>query len=87
MVSGSDRAGQPGQLNLPLDPRWGELLGFVGIFALGGLVVIVDSRAAGVVMAVLAVAFTYLGLVSIPVPILGLAAAAALFWAAGRTLA
>lgn len=85
-ISGNDRAGRPGTIDVPLDPRWSNLLGFVGIFMVGGLVVIVDSRAAAIVMSLLSIAFTLLGLVSIPTPVLGMAAAASLLWALGRSI-
>jgi len=69
---------------LPVDPRWLELIGFVSIVAIAGLVVIVDSAVAAFVTTGWASLITVLGIVSIPIPALGLAGALSVIAVVGR---
>jgi hypothetical protein len=52
------------------------------VFAFGGLIVIKDSRAAGLAMAGMASLFAMLGWLEAPTAVLALAAGAAVVWAA-----
>jgi hypothetical protein len=66
---------------MPIDSRWLSLMSYVTIIGIGGLTVIVDGRLAAVSMTVVAVALTTMQFVAIPVPALGIAAAASLLYA------
>lgn len=70
--------------DVPLDPRWGQLMGLVIIVAGAGLVVIVDSALGALAAVVLAVFVTMAGLTSIPSAAIGLAGAVAVFGIFGR---
>jgi outer membrane protein assembly factor BamB len=88
-VQGIKQAGLPGQWagEIPLDPRWMELLAVVGIVAIGGLVVIIDSALAALVSTIAAAFFVIIGAVSIPYSALGLAGAISIFAVVGRDTA
>jgi hypothetical protein len=80
-VSGERELGTLEGITVPMDAGWLNLISWVGVFAFGGLVVIKDSRAAGLVMAGSASLFAMLGWLQAPTPVLGLAAAAAVMYA------
>jgi hypothetical protein len=69
---------------LPIDPRWLSLVGFVSIVAVAGLIVIIDSALAATAATGWASLLTLLGIVSIPAPALGLAGAVAVTAVVGR---
>jgi hypothetical protein len=59
---------------IPLDAKWMNLLGYLGIVAFAGFGVIIDSRLGGATAVVFAVIFTALGVVEIPFALLSAAA-------------
>jgi len=67
---------------VPIDPRWLELIGYVGIVAFAGFGVIIDSRLGGAVAVAFATIFTALGVVSIPFALLSAAAGVAVMFLA-----
>jgi hypothetical protein len=69
---------------LPIDPRWLELIGFVSIVAIAGLVVIFDGALAALVSTGWASLLTIIGVVAIPAPALGLAGAVSVLAVFGR---
>lgn len=69
--------------SIPLDPRWGALIGMVGIVAFGGLVVIRDSALSGAIMVLAAAVFAGMGFVDINAAVIGVAGATALFFLIG----
>lgn len=76
--------GGVGPLNLPIDPRWLELMGWVGIVAMGGLTAIVDDRLGAITLVAVATLFTMLEIVSIAPVALGIGAATAIVYTVGR---
>lgn len=85
-ISGERYAGSiPGIAEqLPIDPRWLSLVGFVSIVAVAGLIVIVDSGLAALITTGWASLITAMGVVSIPLPALGLAGVVAVIAVVGR---
>jgi hypothetical protein len=69
---------------LPIDKRWLELVSYVSIVAIAGLVVIIDSAVASVVTTGWASLLTLLGFIGIPAPALGLAGAISVTAIVGR---
>jgi hypothetical protein len=69
---------------LPIDERWLELVGYVSIVALAGLVVIIDSAIASLVATGWGSLLTLLGILAIPAPALGLAGAVSVTAIVGR---
>jgi hypothetical protein len=69
---------------LPIDPRWLELVSFVSIVAIAGLVVIINSAVAALATTAWASLLTLIGFVAIPAPALGLAGAVAVTAIVGR---
>jgi hypothetical protein len=69
---------------LPIDSRWLELIGFVSIVAVAGLIVIIDPAVASIATTGWASLLTLLGVVAIPAPALGLAGAVSVTAIVGR---
>lgn len=69
---------------LPIDPRWLELVGFVSIVAIAGLIVIIDSAVAAMATTAWASLLTLIGIIAIPAPALGLAGAVSVTAIIGR---
>lgn len=69
---------------LPIDPRWLELIAYVSIVAIAGLIVIVDTAVASVATTAWASLLTLLGIIAIPAPALGLAGAVSVTAIVGR---
>jgi hypothetical protein len=69
---------------LPIDNRWLELISFVSIIAIAGLIVIIDSAVAAAVTTGWASLLSLLGFVAIPAPALGLAGVVSLTAIVGR---
>lgn len=65
---------------LPIDQKWLDILGYVFILLVGGLLVPSQPRLAGMGMSLSAILLTAVGVVSIPVAVLGPAAAASLLF-------
>jgi hypothetical protein len=84
--SGFATAGAPRQWAgaIPLDPRWMSLFAMVGIVAIGGLVVLIDSSLGALAATVTAAFFVSIGAVSIPFSALGLAGAVSVISIVGR---
>jgi len=84
--SGTRYAGSiPGFFDqIPLDPRWAALIGYVSIVAVAGLVVISEPALGGVAAVGWASALTIIGIVSIPAPALGLGGALSVIALIGR---
>jgi hypothetical protein len=70
--------------DIPLDPRWYELLGMTAIAATGGLVVIVNGALGAFAATAIASLLTLMGVVAIPSAALGLAGAVAVLALFGR---
>lgn len=70
-----------------IDQRWLEVIGWVTVVSFTGLVVIVNGRLAAIVGVSTATMLTWLGVISLPIPALGLAGAGAVIFAVagGRT--
>lgn len=85
-VGGSVQVGTQPEVLPPdgMDPRVLELMAYVAIVAITGLVVIVDDRIAAITATVTATAFDLIGAVDIPLVALGIAGAIALIYAVGR---
>jgi hypothetical protein len=69
---------------LPIDQRWLELVAYVSIVAIAGLIVIVDPAVASVATTSWASLLTLLGVIAIPAPALGLAGAISVTAVVGR---
>jgi hypothetical protein len=69
---------------LPIDSRWLELIGYVSIVSVAGLIVIIDPAVASVATTGWASLLTLLGVIAIPAPALGLAGAVAVTAVVGR---
>jgi hypothetical protein len=84
--TGYRTAGAPAKWGreIPLDPRWRELIGLVGIVAVGGLVVLIDSGLGALAATLTAALFTVIGVVSIPFSAMGLAGAISVIAVIGR---
>jgi hypothetical protein len=85
-ISGNRFAGGIPEIagRLPVDPRWLELIGFVSIVAVAGLIVIIDPAVASIATTGWASLLTLLGVVAIPAPALGLAGAVSVTAIVGR---
>jgi hypothetical protein len=85
-ISGERFAGGLPPINdrLPIDERWLELVGYVSIVALAGLVVIIDPAVASLVATGWGSLLTLLGILAIPAPALGLAGAVSVTAIVGR---
>jgi len=85
-VSGTLYAGDIPEIGnrLPIDGKWLSLIGYVSIVAIGGLLVIYDGALASLAAVGWSSLLTILGVVAIPMPALGLAAAVSVIALAGR---
>lgn len=69
---------------LPIDQRWLSLIGYVSIVAVAGLIVISNRALAALITTGWASLITVLGIVTIPIPALGLAGVVSIFAVIGR---
>jgi hypothetical protein len=67
-----------------LDPRWAELIGYVSIVAVAGLIVITEPALGGLAATGWASLLTIIGIVTIPAPALGLGGALSVLALLGR---
>jgi len=70
--------------DIPLDPRWASLIGYVSIVAVAGLIVITEPALGGLAATGWASLLTIIGIVTIPAPALGLGGALSVLALLGR---
>jgi len=86
LISGTRFAGDVPPIGgeLPIDGKWLSLIGYVSVVAIAGLVVIYDGSMAALVATGWSSLLTVLGIISVPLPALGLAAAVSSIAIIGR---